>query len=79
MEIYPIHFLLILDINKSNRFTINSHTDLHRFIEIIPGADVLSDTHFKVLTMSRYSLIPYPSYGKPHKFIERKNCDDKAE
>ena len=46
MEIYPIHFLLILDINKSNRFTINSHTDLHRFIEIIPGADVLSDTHF---------------------------------
>lgn len=41
-----IHFLLILDINKSNRFTINSHTDLHRFIEIIPGADVLSDTHF---------------------------------
>ena len=46
MEIYPIHFLLTLDINRSDQFTINSHTDLYRFIEIIPGADVLSDTHF---------------------------------
>ena len=61
MEIYPIHFLLILDINKSNRFTINSHTDLHRFIEIIPGADALSIFGL-LLSLFSFIIAVFPFY-----------------
>ncbi len=32
--------------SAENAIRETCHTDLHRFIEIIPGADVLSDTHF---------------------------------